>query len=133
MTKYVETIYPTDDKNNYPQRLANLLYERFFSSCNTSKPKILDIGCCTGKALKNFANCHAFDLYGIDVRDEGVEGITFKECNLETEKIPFPDNYFDFVYSKSVLEHVFDTDNFLSESLDLSLIIKTFNQKLLLK
>lgn len=117
MSNYTKTIYPEDKNNSYPQKLGNYLYKRFFSNSDITKPKILDIGCCTGKALKCFGENQDFDLYGIDVRDEEVDGITFKECNLEKEKIPFEDNTFDFVYSKSVLEHVFNTDNFVSESL----------------
>lgn len=116
MTKYAEVIYPEDSKNEYPQKLADYICNRFFSSGGESKPKILDIGCCTGKALKSFNRTNNFDLYGIDVRDENVEGITFKKCNLESEKIPYPDDHFDFVYSKSVLEHVTNTDNFLNEA-----------------
>jgi SAM-dependent methyltransferase len=117
MTKYTETIYPEDTKNQYPQRLSKYICDRFFSNSPNEIPKILDIGCCTGKALKCFAENQKLDLYGIDLRDESIEGINFKECNLEKERIPFPDNYFDFIYSKSVLEHVFNTNNFLSESL----------------
>jgi len=117
MTTYTETIYPQDKTNTYPQKLGNYIYKRFFSSSGLRSPKILDIGCCTGKALRCFKQNQNFDLYGIDVRDEFVAGITFKECNLEKESIPFEDNHFDFVYSKSVLEHVFNTDNFVSEAL----------------
>ena len=117
MTSYTETIYPKDKTNEYPQKLGNYINKRFFSDSKTKKPKILDIGCCTGKALKCFAQSQDLDLYGIDMRDEKVEGITFKECNLEKESIPFEDDYFDFIYSKSVLEHVFNTDNFISEAL----------------
>jgi len=118
MTKYVEVIYPEDKENQYPRKLAKYLYNRFMktgSQQNTTR-KILDIGCCTGKALKRFSEFENFDLYGIDIRDEGVEDIYFKSSNLEKETIPYPDNYFDIVYSKSVLEHVQNTDNFISES-----------------
>lgn len=118
MSNYTETIYPEDKANTYPQKLGNYIYERFFSVFNIDKPKILDIGCNTGTALKCFKeNNSNLDLYGLDIRDENVEGVTFKECDLEKEKIPFEDNSFDFVYSKSVLEHVFNTDNFVSEAL----------------
>jgi len=117
VSKYAEIIYPKDDKNQYPRKLAEHLYDRFMSDGKSNeKRRILDIGCCTGKALKLFAEFEDFDLHGVDLRDEKVDGITFKECNIENEKLPYPDNYFDFVYSKSVLEHVRNTDNFVSES-----------------
>ena len=117
MTKYTETIYPDDTGNTYPEQLSSYLYNRFFKDYKSkNKPKILDIGCCTGKALKLFNKDNTLDLYGIDIRDEKSKGFKFKECNLETQKIPYPDNYFDFIYSKSVLEHVFNTENFLKES-----------------
>jgi len=119
MTKYAEVIYPKDEKNTYPQKLAAHIVETFFNqeTDSTETPRILDIGCCTGKALKLFSNVKDLELHGIDIRDEGVEGIEFRECNLEKDSIPYPDNYFDYIYSKSVLEHVFNTDNFLSETM----------------
>ena len=119
MSKYAEVIYPKDDKNQYPLKLSKYIYDRFMSiavSQSAEIPKILDIGCCTGKALNLFAKHGDLDLYGIDIRDEKVKGINFKACDIENDKIPYPDNYFDFVYSKSVLEHVRNTDNFLHEA-----------------
>lgn len=119
MSKYREIIYPPDEANNYPQLLADHLYDRFIKpNLQEGKEyKVLDIGCCTGKALKNFNRRGDLKLYGIDIRDEKEEGFVFKECDIESEAIPFPDNTFDFIYSKSVLEHVKNTDNFVNEAL----------------
>jgi SAM-dependent methyltransferase len=119
MSNYREIIYPSDVKNEYPQKLADHIYDRFVEGELTKGQefRILDIGCCTGDALKMFNRRNNLELYGIDIRDEKQEGYVFKECDLETDKIPFEDNTFDFIYSKSVLEHVKNTDNFISESL----------------
>tara|TARA_Y100000310_G_C20628362_1_gene787174 strand:+ start:509 stop:1201 length:693 start_codon:yes stop_codon:yes gene_type:complete len=117
MTKYAEVVYPEDKENVYPQKLIKYLYSRFYSASSSETPKILDVGCCTGKALRLFSECGEIDLYGIDVRDEGISDVTFKTCNLENQPIPFPDDFFEFIYSKSVLEHVRNTDNFLNEVL----------------
>tara|TARA_R110001583_G_scaffold6509_6_gene33013 strand:- start:11400 stop:12107 length:708 start_codon:yes stop_codon:yes gene_type:complete len=123
MTKYVDTIYPEDKDNKYPSKLAKYLYDRFMKFAKTGaqpageKRKILDIGCSTGEALRRFAEFEDFDLYGVDIRIEDAPDINFKKCNIEQNRIKHPDNYFDFVYSKSVLEHVRNTDNFISEAL----------------
>ena len=116
MSRYATVIYPKDEGNNYPQKLCNYINERFFDTSNNKKSKILDIGCCKGTALHSFNTSGNFELFGIDIRNENINGIEFKSCNLEKDKIPYPDNFFDFVYSKSVLEHVVNTDNFLSEA-----------------
>ena len=118
MSNYETLIYPSDEKNPYPQKLANHIYEKFMNNPKSESRKILDIGCCRGDALKRLKkNDENLELYGIDIRDEDTyDDITFKTCNLESEKIPFEDNTFDFVYSKSVLEHVFNTENYIQES-----------------
>ena len=97
MSSYREIIYPPDEKNEYPQKLADHLYERFVENeiVEGQEFKMLDIGCCTGKALKMFNRRNNLELYGIDLRDEKQDGFVFKECNLETERIPFDDNTFD--------------------------------------
>ena len=119
MSKYSQVIYPSDDKNEYPFKLSKYIYDRFIAECaqNSNKPKLLDIGCSTGRALNNFNKCGNLELFGIDRREERVaDNITFKICDIETEKLPFPDDTFDVVYSKSVLEHVHNTTNFISEA-----------------
>ncbi len=109
-------MYPPDEENSYPYQLSSYIYNRFFKDITQDLPVILDIGCCTGAALKTFEHVYPMVLHGIDIRDEGGEGFIFKECNLERERIPYPSNYFDCVYTKSVIEHVRNTDNFLGEA-----------------
>jgi ubiquinone/menaquinone biosynthesis C-methylase UbiE len=56
---------------------------------------------------------------GLDKRDECLDvlnDINILECDLETEKIPFSDSSFDIVHSKSSIEHVNNTENFINES-----------------
>ena len=59
MSKYAEIIYPNDDKNTYPFKLALHMYERFISNHERidGPTKILDIGCSKGTALINFSKC----------------------------------------------------------------------------
>lgn len=119
MSRYAEVIYPPECNTDYPFKLSKYIYDRFISQYEKlGAPKILDIGCSTGRALKNFRHCGNPDLYGIDLREEDLpEYITFKTCDIEHDRLPFPDNYFDVVYNKSVLEHVINTENFVQESL----------------
>ena len=119
MSNYAEIIYPPDDDNSYPVLLAEYLFNRYMKkyTIKGNVPKILDIGCSRGSALKNFSKFGEIELHGIDRRDEKGQGYVFKECDLENEKIPYPDNTFEIIYSKSVIEHVYNAENFLSESL----------------
>tara|TARA_R110002096_G_scaffold244371_2_gene436584 strand:- start:2175 stop:2873 length:699 start_codon:yes stop_codon:yes gene_type:complete len=118
MSNYAELIYPNDEKNSYPQKLSNYIYDRFMWDGQGQTRKILDIGCCRGDALRRIKkNDSDLELFGVDLRDEDTyEDVEFKTCNLETESLPFEDNTFDFVYSKSVLEHVVNTENYIKES-----------------
>lgn len=55
--------------------------------------KILNVGCGN-------------DTYGthfVDLYPSRAEVIS---CNVDKEKLPFPDNFFDEVYSKNLLEHL---------------------------
>lgn len=122
MSNYLETIYFRNEYSEkaYPQLLCRYIVEKYFSKGNSIKgKKILDIGSGKGNHLVGFSRL-GLESYGIDKRDECVsvlENFTIKECDIERDRFPYKDNWFDFVYSKSVLEHVINTDNFLSESL----------------
>ena len=60
----------------------------------------LDLGC--GPTPKNFFNADI--VYGIDVRDELEKNIY--KADLITEKIPFEDDFFDFVTAHDFIEHI---------------------------
>jgi len=62
----------------------------------------------TARALKPFASLHAIDL--VDYLDPRVlaEVVPFAACNLNTDRIPFDDNTFDYINCSHVLEHLLD-------------------------
>src|SRR4030042_2054336 len=108
---YNENILPHSD---YPSRLAGYLFSRF----NMKKgDKILDVGCGRGDFAKEFKGL-GLNVYGID-REKGssetLEGIEIRLGNIESDSFPFDDKMFDFVFSKSVIEHLWRPDNFIKE------------------
>jgi len=113
MTKYTEVIYPEDKGNTYPDKYFKHICENYLLKDLYNK-KILDIGCGKGTAMNYFSK-YGLNSFGIDCRDEGLDN--FKLCNIENESIPYPDNTFDIVYSKSVIEHVINSDNFIDQSI----------------
>ena len=114
MSSYRDIIYAKDDNNNYPSCLCDYITSRFFSE----KPngRLLDVGCSGGTHMKYFSK-NGLRCKGVDLRDENVNGFEVKGCNIEKDKIPYKDNYFDYVFSKSLAEHVVNTDNFFSNVL----------------
>ncbi|HUL43484.1 MAG TPA: class I SAM-dependent methyltransferase [Bacteroidota bacterium] len=81
--------------------------------------KLLDIGCTNGDwAL--FWRERGWNSSGIDINHEDVNtarqrGIDAKYCDLNHDPFPFPDAYFDLVFAGEVIEHLIDTDRFLTE------------------
>jgi len=114
MSNYRDIIYPYDDNNDYPSRLCDYLFARFFD--NKENATLLDVGCSGGTHMKYFTE-NGLKCKGVDLRDENVHGFEVKGCNIEKDKIPYEDNSFDYVYSKSLAEHVVNTDNFFSNVL----------------
>jgi ubiquinone/menaquinone biosynthesis C-methylase UbiE len=77
--------------------------------------RVLDFGCGDGSHVFEHRNS-GFDAYGYDVkdylkpsRDDDRRWFAFGPS------IPFPDAYFDFVYSFQVFEHVHDHASAISE------------------
>ncbi|MDD5181712.1 MAG: class I SAM-dependent methyltransferase [Candidatus Nanoarchaeia archaeon] len=69
---------------------------------DNDKPKILNIGC----GNQTYGN-YFIDLY--PKREE------VKKCDIESEKLPFKDGFFDEVYSSCVFEHLRNPENVLRE------------------
>lgn len=64
--------------------------------------KILNVGC-------------GYDTYGTDFIDLYPKRKEVKPYNADEDAIPYPDNTFDIVYSRCVLEHVRNQGLFFSE------------------
>lgn len=82
--------------------------------------RLLDLGCGDGEITSLFSKETNSKLYGIDLVEENIKkakekNIQAKQCDLSTDKIPFEDSFFDIVYAGEILEHIYDTDELISE------------------
>lgn len=112
--EYLEIIYANAAFTNYPSRLAIHLAERFKLK---PKQKILDLGCGRGEFLKGFVE-RDLEGYGVDQSDiarQIVGDATIKVADLD-HRLPFEDDFFDVVYSKSVIEHFYYPEKLLKEA-----------------
>lgn len=80
--------------------------------------KILDVGCYRGFLSKLLLD-NGNEVFGIDIAKKALIqarklGIKTQYADLE-KKIPFVSNSFDLVVAAEIIEHIKDTDNFLSE------------------
>lgn len=121
MSSYLKTIYFRDEygPEDYPQMLCNHIGMEYFSLTGKLKgKKLLDVGSGKGNHLVGFQRL-GMEVYGIDKREECVsalDDVKIMCCDIENEPFPYESGSFDCIYSKSVLEHVINTDNLLSES-----------------
>lgn len=113
---YVDVVYNEKDRplTSYPGQLTSYLCDRY--SLKPSQ-KILDIGCGRGEFLRGFVK-KGLDAYGID-RSPAAEKIcpeaSLFTADLENEALPFEDNFFDVIYSKSVIEHFYYPEKLVQE------------------
>jgi len=98
--------------NNFRKYPSN---KRVIDLANTWEPgNILDLGCGNGRNLIPFAK-KRFDCYGIDFSKNMIKNAkkSFKENKLkakfkqgELTKIPFKDNYFDYIICLASFHHL---------------------------
>ncbi|MBC7227788.1 MAG: class I SAM-dependent methyltransferase [Thermoflexales bacterium] len=76
--------------------------------------RLLDIGCWNGYLLERIRDNGLYkELFGVDIVPAAVEtaqgkGFSAYVVDLNTDPLPFPDEYFDGVTMLAVLEHIFD-------------------------
>ncbi len=91
------------------------LYYRYIASYIMANPaklkkgdRVLDIGCGVGILVEQF-NKLGYQAVGVDVNEEAIKNsVCPSNCFLvkTTAKLDYPDNYFDLVVSREVLEHI---------------------------
>lgn len=83
--------------------------------------RVLDIGCYVGDVVSEISAL-GFKGHGIDVFAGNVAQAkkkyplsVFKVADLNADKLPFPDNYFEVIWAGDIIEHVYNTINMFSE------------------
>ena len=115
---YVSIVYDNNrtPKSGYPKQLIKYLSKRFDLHDDA---KLLELGCGRGDFLFEFQN-FGFECKGLD-RDESSlnneYGLEVKQCDLGNDVFPYNDESFDVVYHKSVLEHMYDPENLMRETM----------------
>lgn len=115
--KYLETIYSEEKTpfSNYPNKLIRYLFKK----ANLKKnQKILELGCGRGDFINEFKK-KGLQTYGIDISDYSTKffpKLNFSKVDLTKNKLPFKDDYFDAIYSKSFIEHFYYPEKIFQEA-----------------
>ena len=114
---YLSVVYDEGSHpfTEYPKLLCHYLYQSFDLKVGM---KMLEPGCGRGEFLDNFQEL-GLDVQGVDISPEAVEfasNFIVDLCDVENEILPFNDNTFDIVYSKSFIEHLHKPEKYLTEA-----------------
>jgi methionine biosynthesis protein MetW len=86
-----------------------------------NKGSILDLGCGDGHLLAKLKDQGFTSLAGLDISEVAVEkaktmGLDAKVFDFFADKLPYPDDSFDYVVLLDVLEHLFQPADILQEA-----------------
>jgi len=114
--KYLKVKYSKKraPESDYPAKLVNYLLKKYYKRTGS----LLDFGCGTGDMLKAF-NAKGFKCSGTDIApscEKHLNGIPFEAVDILNSDLPYDDNSFDFIFSKSVIEHLSDPVRLFKES-----------------
>ena len=114
MADYLNVIYDKKIRpiNTYPGKLIDYLINRYKLEKGL---KLLEPGLGRGEFLMEFKK-RGMECYGVDI--SSFAGSNLKDINIQTgvdfdkDKLPYEDNFFDIIYSKSLMEHLSNPENF---------------------
>lgn len=80
---------------------------------------MLDIGCTQGDWGLYWQD-RGWKVFGVDINSSNViasnkAGLDASLCDCNSEKLPFQDKSFNFIFAGEVIEHLVDTDGFIDE------------------
>ena len=109
-TYYNSGIGSDDD---YPRKLCRYVFQKFGMQ---KSDVLLDAGCGRGEYVRGF-NDLGLNASGIDRENSGYDAeLNIRSgFDIEKDRFPFDDDHFDFVFSKSVIAHLWNPDNFIKE------------------
>ncbi len=93
-------------RKDYVPWLVNHIQEKIGYKC-----RILDVGCGAGYLVDGL-NKAGFEAFGVDVSEYAILESPFKDkCFLASaNKLPFPSNSFDFIFSNGLFEYIKESD-----------------------
>lgn len=76
--------------------------------------KVLDIGCGPQSIILELGN--NVEKWALDTvkKPDGIKGINYIKGDAN-QKLPFKEEFFDIVFALELIEHIWDTDEFLKE------------------
>ncbi|MDW8280030.1 MAG: methyltransferase domain-containing protein [bacterium] len=97
--------------------ISFLRYRPVYKNIPENFNNLLDIGCGQNPWFKNLKNKNNLNIYGIDRFDSiNIKDKNINYIKLEIEnKLPFNDNFFDFITMLAVLEHLDKDRDILNE------------------
>lgn len=109
---FLAETYGNHGVTTYPLRLTRYLAKRYGI---ISGSRLLDVGCGRGEFLDGFSTLGA-DAVGVDQGDAPDLSSNAHYVSADVSQgLPFPDDSFDFVFNKSVLEHFYFPENLVLE------------------
>jgi ubiquinone/menaquinone biosynthesis C-methylase UbiE len=114
---YLSVVYDEGSRpyTDYPKQLCHYLFQSFDLKKGM---KMLEPGCGRGEFLTNFKEL-GLDVYGVDISPEAAmfaNEFPVELCDVENERLPYADNTFDILYSKSFIEHLHKPEKYLEEA-----------------
>jgi SAM-dependent methyltransferase len=120
MNDYLNVSYDENLKpyTKYPEQLVKYIFKKYDLK---EKQNILEIGCGRGEFINEFyklgMDVHAIDIY-LQAKQK-FPHIKIKYCDLETNILPYENNFFDCIYSKSVVEHLYNPEKIFKNVLEI--------------
>ncbi len=116
-SKYIDVVYSVKNKpfTKYPKTLINFLAKEFNLDPNSS---ILELGCGRGEFLNEFTKL-GMKGYGVDLSNYAkkfCQNAEIKISDLSKENLPYPDDHFDIIFSKSFIEHFYNPEDIFKEA-----------------
>jgi SAM-dependent methyltransferase len=116
-SRYLDVRYSEEraPRGAYPEALCAWVLENVYGTTG----RLLDLGCGRGDHLTAFERL-GFDVVGADASTpppELARRHAIRTVDLDSEPLPFPEDEFDFVFAKSIVEHLDDPIRVLAETL----------------
>lgn len=117
MNDYLSVVYDSARRpyTDYPAKMTKYLFDTYGMKAGQT---MLEPGCGRGEMLRCFKNL-GLTVQGMDLSPEAADLIPDMPVDtgdVENEGLPYPDNSFDIIYSKSFLEHFHYPERYMKEA-----------------